>query len=111
MGNDYTLHYQGRLYQIARGGVRPGLRGAAVRVEARLDGSLAVRFQQHWLSIEPIEPRPKAVPAPKGPPRKPRSSGVPDAWRAAHQRMSQTKSLPVWQAAAIDRTRTRQSMD
>lgn len=111
VGNDYTLHYQGRLYQIARGDVRPGLRGATVRVEARLDGSLAVRFQQHWLNIEPIEPRPKVVLAPKGPPRKPRSSGVPDAWRAAHQPMSQTKSMPVWQAAAIDRTRTRQTMD
>lgn len=111
VGNDYTLHYQGRLYQIARGDARPGLRGAAVRVEARLDGSLAVRFQQHWLNTKPIEPRPKAVPAPQRPPRKPRSAGVPDAWRAAHQRMSQTKSLPLWQAAAIDRTRTRQSLD
>ena len=111
VGNDYTLHYQGCLYQIARGDVRPGLRGATVRVEARLDGSLAVRFQQHWLNIEPIEPRPKAAPAPKAAPRKPPSSGVPDAWRAAHQRMSQAKSLPMWQAAAINRTRTRQTMD
>lgn len=111
VGNDYTLHYQGRLYQIARGNVRPGLRGAAVRVEARLDGSLAVRFQKHWLSVEAVETRPKAVPAPKAAPRKPRSSGVPDAWRASHQRMNQTKSPPLWQAAAIDRTRTRQTMD
>lgn len=111
VGNGYTIQFEGKLYQIALGGVRPGLRGAAVRVEARLDGSLAVRFQQHWLSVEVIETRPKAVPAPKAAPRKPRSSSVPAAWRASHERMNQAKTLPVWQAAAIDRTRTRQTMD
>ncbi len=48
---DYTIRYQGRIYQIARGDIRPGLRGGRVRVEQRLDGSLAVKFRQYGLSV------------------------------------------------------------
>ena len=44
VANDYTIRYQGKMYQIAQSGIRPGLRGGTVRVELRLDGSLAVRF-------------------------------------------------------------------
>ena len=48
LANDYTLRFRHQLYQIARDQVRPGLRGANVRIEARLDGSIAVRFQNRW---------------------------------------------------------------
>jgi hypothetical protein len=41
--NDYTLRWDGKLYQIEREAVTTGLRGSKVRVEQRLDGSLAVR--------------------------------------------------------------------
>jgi hypothetical protein len=40
-----------------------------VRVEVRLDGSLAVRFRDHYLEVTEYQPRPK-VPAPR-PSRKP----------------------------------------
>ena len=43
---DYTIRHQGKIYQIARGDIRPGLRGGRVRVEQRLDGSVAVKFRQ-----------------------------------------------------------------
>jgi transposase len=64
--NDYTLRWDGKLYQIEPGAVRPGLRGAQVRVEARLDGSLAVRFGGRYLPVKPIDslpPIPKTKPA------------------------------------------------
>jgi len=62
---DYTIRYQGKIYQIARGDIRPGLRGGRVRVEQRLDGSLAVKFRQYGLRVVECQPRPKAPPPPK----------------------------------------------
>jgi transposase len=49
---DYTLRWGGTLYQIERRAVTSGLRGADVRVEQRLDGSLAVRHGERYLPIE-----------------------------------------------------------
>lgn len=49
--NDYTLRWDGKLYQIERGAVTTGLRRANVRVEQRLDGSLAVRFGERYLPV------------------------------------------------------------
>lgn len=56
--NDYTLRWDGELYQIQRQTIRAGLRGAQVRVEARLDGSLAVRYGERYLSVSRIENHP-----------------------------------------------------
>jgi hypothetical protein len=49
--NDYTLPWDGKLYQIERQAVTTGLRRANVRVEQRLDGSLAVRHGDRYLPI------------------------------------------------------------
>lgn len=49
---DYTLRWEGKLYQIERRAVVAGLRGASVRVEKRLDGSLAVRHGEKYLPVE-----------------------------------------------------------
>lgn len=59
VSSDYTLRYQGKVYQIARQEARPGLRAGRVRVEQRLDGSLAVRFRQHYLAVAECEPQPR----------------------------------------------------
>ncbi len=45
--NDYTVRFEGKLYQIARTDVVPGLRKATTRIEKRLDGTVAAR----WKSI------------------------------------------------------------
>jgi len=57
--NDYTLRWDGALYQVERQGVSAGLRGADVRVEQRLDGSLAVRFRGRYLPISECQSRPE----------------------------------------------------
>jgi hypothetical protein len=62
VSNDYTIQFDNKIYQIARADIRAGLRHASVRVEARLDGSLAVRFREHYLEVTECQPRPK-VPA------------------------------------------------
>jgi len=64
--SDYTIRYQGKIYQIARADIRPGLRGGQVRVEQRLDGSLAVKFRQHLLGVAECLTPPK-TPAPLKP--------------------------------------------
>jgi len=50
--NDYTLRWDGKLYQIEHQAVTTGLRSAQVRVEQRLDGSLAVRHGERYLPVK-----------------------------------------------------------
>jgi transposase len=103
VANDYTLRFRQQLYQIARDQVRPGLRGANVRVEARLNGSIAVRFQDRYLEIGPCQPQPKTLTSPP-PPQRPRRSQPSQLWRQTHGGIAQG-GMPVWIAAQVGRTR------
>jgi len=67
VANDYTRRYARQIYQMARGDIRPGLRGGRVRVEKRLDGSLAVRFRNRYLTIAECVPQPRAALSSAGP--------------------------------------------
>jgi hypothetical protein len=49
--NDYTIPLDAEFYQIERRAVMSGLRKANVRVEKRLDGSIAVRFGERYLPV------------------------------------------------------------
>jgi transposase len=49
--NDYTIPLDAGLYQIDRQAVVSGLRKANVRVEKRLDGSIAVRFGERYVTV------------------------------------------------------------
>ena len=42
--SNYTFRMDGAVYRIKRKGIVTGLRGATVRVEKRLNGTLAVRY-------------------------------------------------------------------
>jgi predicted DNA-binding protein (UPF0251 family) len=92
---DYTVRFQGRSYQIARPSIRPGMRGARVRVEKRLDGSVAVRFRQHYLAVTVCEPRPSPTetvrPARRS--RQPASDSSPHRWMKGFD-LQQSK--PIW---------------
>lgn len=72
---DYTLRWDGKLYQIDRGSVTTGLRRADVRVEARLDGTIAVRHGERYLLVKECavaEKLPAATPRPPNQQRGPR---------------------------------------
>ncbi len=76
--NDYTLRWEGKFYQIDRRDVKPGMRKSWVRVEQRLDGTLAVRFKDQYVRVrrcaQPIrELQPAPVVAAK-PPKPARST-------------------------------------
>jgi len=96
--NDYTVRFDGQGYQIERQAIVSGLRGAEVRVEKRLDGSLAVRFGERYLAVKPcaIVAEKRKVPPAKltGAPRqhaRPRGSD----WK----NFDLKKAPKIWQAA------------
>ncbi len=49
--NDYTIRWDGKFYQIDRRDVKVGMRKAWVQVEQRLDGTMAVRFQDQYVRV------------------------------------------------------------
>src|ERR1700676_1573162 len=48
---DYTVRYSGKIFQIDRQDIRVGMRKAMVRVEERLDGTIAMRFQDRYVRV------------------------------------------------------------
>lgn len=72
--NDYTLRYEGKLYQIDRRDIQVGMRKGWVRIEQRLDGSLAAQFHGRYLRVRRCTP-PLALPTPPAPTT--RSTGKP----------------------------------
>jgi hypothetical protein len=96
--NDYTLRFDGGLYQIERPAIVSGLRGANVRVEKRLDDSLAVRYGERYLQVTLCE----VAETPKTP-----SAKAEGARRKSPRRGSDwdknfdlSKGPKIWQAAA-----------
>ena len=54
--NDYTVGYDAKIYQIDRRDVRSGMRKGWVRVEQRLDGTIAVQFQGAYVRVRRCTP-------------------------------------------------------
>lgn len=94
---DYTLRWEGKLYQIERQAVVSGLRGANVRVELRLDGSLAVRHGERYLQVKEcaVAAKPKAAPPVKAA-KTHRTSARGSDW---NQNFDLKKAPKIWQAA------------
>jgi hypothetical protein len=64
--NDYTFPFRGQRYQILRTHVRAAMKGEPLRVELRLDGTLAARFQGQYLELAVCGHR-QQTPAPAQP--------------------------------------------
>lgn len=120
VANAYTIRFEGRMYRIARADVVTGLRGGHVRVESRLDGTLAVRFRERYVGVslcpQPQSGQPSAVPQPvpkekQKSRRKAARPPVSAAWRGGQNHLFSAKNKPLWAAAAIDRTRTSDKLD
>jgi transposase len=96
--NDYTIALDAELYQIQRQAVVSGLRKASVRVEKRLDGSIAVRFGERYLPVSrcAAAAETKAPPAKSAVPRRP-----PDRQRGSEwsKNFDLKKGPKIWQVA------------
>ena len=56
VSNDYVVRFHHRFYQLLKP-IYPGERGGKVIMELRLDGSLAIRFQEHYLKYQELPAR------------------------------------------------------
>lgn len=96
--NDYTIPLEAELYQIERQAVMSGLRKASVRVEKRLDGSIAVRFGERYLPVSRCiaATKTQAPPAKRTTPRRPASRQRGSDW---FRNFDLKKGPKTWQAA------------
>ena len=95
--NDYTVKWEGKLYQVQRQAIATGLRRAKVRVEKRLDGSLAVRYGERYLPMEECVVAEKPKPAAAAKPAKThRASKRGSDW---NKNFDLQKAPKLWQAA------------
>ena len=97
--NNYTFPWGGKFYQIERQAVTVGLRRATVRVEQRLDGSLAVRHGDKYLPVKEcaVSAIPKAVrPVKAAKTHRPHKRG--SDW---NKNFDLKKAPKVWQAAQL----------
>jgi transposase len=104
VANDYTIRYNNKQYQIARTDIRPGLRGATVRVEERWDDAVWVRFRDGYLNVEICDGQIGPQPLPARPREKKVSKASPN--RKASNWMEGfklEKSLPVWKVIKQER--------
>jgi len=106
--SDYTLRWGGKLYQIKRQAVTRGLRGAAVRVELRLDGSLAVRYGDRYLPT--AECREAAKPKKSRPPKAARRRRAPTRGSDWDKNFNLKKGPKVWQAAQLSGCRPEEAV-
>jgi len=53
VANDYTVRFENRHYQLDKP-IYPGERGGKVVIELRLDGTMAIRFKDHYLKYHEI---------------------------------------------------------
>ncbi len=96
--NDYTIPLDAERYQVERQAIVSGLRKASVRVEKRLDGSIAVRFGERYLPVSrcAAAAKTKAPPtksaAPRRQPRRQRGSD----W---DKNFDLKKGPKIWQVA------------
>ena len=60
MGEDYTIRYEGQLYQLEREQIGPGWKRQGVRVEQRSDGRLMVQWRGQARELKICEAAPPA---------------------------------------------------
>lgn len=96
IGNDYTISFAGRRYQIARHEAQAGMRQRSLRVELRLDGSLKARYEGRYVEIAECGPRaPEQAQPPHQPARKDHNTGSQSRWM---QGFFDRKGPTLWQA-------------
>jgi hypothetical protein len=96
--NDYTLPFDGKLYQIERKSIMSGMRRANVRVEKRLDASIAVRFAERYVTVSlcAVAAKTNAPPVKQASPRRPANKRRGSDWCTNFDLKSGPKT---WQAA------------
>jgi len=105
VGNDFTIRYNNRCWQIAKPQARRILPGQKVTVEVRLDGSIRFRHNKRYLDLEqlqgsrphqPTPPTKKQGPRPQPKPPKP---GPDHPWRKHNKLIANPRAVARYHAA------------
>jgi hypothetical protein len=91
VANDYTVRFRNRFYQLLKP-VWPGERGGKVVIELRLDGSMAIRFEGHYLKYKEV---PAGKPAGGSAPRPPKFTALPADARVEEEGRSSGAQKPA----------------
>jgi hypothetical protein len=96
--NDYTFQFGLERYQIGKNSIVPRMRGSRLRVEVRLEGTLAARWEDRYIEIAGCPVRPPAE-VPGARQRKPAAgSGERKLKRAWMDGFWARPSPPMWLA-------------
>jgi transposase len=96
IGNDYTISFAGRRYQIGRSEIQAGMRRQRLRVEFRLDGELKARYEGRYVEITECGMREvAAAPAASKAVRKDHNAGGRSSWMEG---FFDRPSPPLWKS-------------
>jgi hypothetical protein len=96
IGNDYTISFAGRRFQIARQDAAAGMKRQSLRVELRLDGSLKARYEGRYVEIGECGAKvPAPVPTPRKTPCKDHDAGGKSHWMDG---FFEQPGPPLWRA-------------
>ena len=96
--NDYTFQFGAQRYQIQKSSLAPRMRGRRLRVEVRLDGTLAARWEGRYLEIALCPVRPPSSPPQPYPRKSLATAGPRKVNRAWMEDFWQRPSPPTWRA-------------
>jgi hypothetical protein len=96
--NDYTFQFGGERYQILPRSIVPRMRGRRLRVERRLEGTLAARWDGRYLEIVACPVRAGAEPERATPPKRSARIGPRQGNRAWMEGFWERPSPPTWLA-------------
>jgi len=96
--NDYTFQFGAQRYQIQKNSIAPRMRGSQLRVEVRLEGTLAARWEGRYLEIAPCPVRPPSPPPLVYPRKTPAAAGPRKVNRAWMEGFWERPSPPTWWA-------------
>ena len=103
IGNDYTVSFAGRRYQIARAEVQAGMKGQQLRIELRLNGEMCARYQGKYVTVGECSAQPPAAPKPAAKPvRKDHNRGGKSPWMEG---FFDQPGSELWQAIEISNRR------
>jgi transposase len=61
VNSDYTVRWEGVIYQVQREQIARGMRGTRVQLELRLDGSRWMHWQKRIVALQRCETRPRVI--------------------------------------------------
>ena len=96
--NDYTFQFGRQRYQILKSSIQARMRGSRLRVEVRLEGTLAARWGGRYLEITPCPVRPPSPPPQAYPRKTPAAAGQRKVNRAWMEGFWERPSPPTWLA-------------